>query len=141
MHKELLNGDGILIYFNSISRPYLMQENEFNNKLKPYILNSCSEGTIYKIFDKNTFQNSNLNLDYKIDKSNFIYYWKPLNQCEFAIKGSNAWIKTFGDDPYFESKFPIEFQNKKPILMIIILHPQAYLHLPDRSQVLLMFLD
>ncbi len=121
MSHDLMNRNGVLIYFNSIERDYLMEEEEFINISKPYVSSSYGDGTMYKLFSENNLQNNILNLEYRIDKSNFNNYWNPLSQCEFAIKNDYVWIKTFGDDPYFESKFPLMVQDGDSMLMIVVL--------------------
>jgi len=59
------------------------------------------------------------NLIYRIDYSNFNDYWTPMNDCKFIIKDKIIHISVKSGDPYFESIFPIEFKEKRPLLMII----------------------
>lgn len=59
------------------------------------------------------------NLIYRIDYSNFNDYWTPTNDCKFVIKDKIIHIEVESEDPNFESKFPIEFKEKRPLLMVI----------------------
>ncbi|MBA7709027.1 hypothetical protein ES703_117934 [subsurface metagenome] len=54
-----------------------------------------------------------------MDKSNFKNYWKVLQQCEFDSANDTVWVKVYGDDPYFENTFPIEFKDNRALVMFI----------------------
>lgn len=55
----------------------------------------------------------------KFDYSNFSDFWIPVNQCYFSIKNNNIYVKATGTDPYFESIFPIIFDKKDTLMMIV----------------------
>ena len=86
----------------------------FNNSIV------CRENFFLYLFDKDNFFHK-YPYDYicEMNYSNFSDYWKNLDRCEFNIKDEKVWIKVYGEDPHFESNFPIEFKDDKPILMII----------------------
>jgi len=70
------------------------------------------------IFSEKTFYKS-LVFSMSADHNNFLEYWRSMNQCKFAIKNSKVRILINGDDPWFESKFPIEFKDNQPLLLKI----------------------
>ena len=53
--------------------------------------------------------------------SNFNEYWLPLNQLDFIIEDNSVKLKTSGDNPWFESKFPIEFKDNLPLMLKVII--------------------
>ena len=87
-------------------------DTKFDNSIVP------TENYCLYLFDKEYVLNSS-ELVYKIDKSNFENYWKVLQQCEFDYTDYAVWVKVYGDDPYFENKFPIEFQDNQSLVVFI----------------------
>ncbi|GAI20246.1 unnamed protein product, partial [marine sediment metagenome] len=87
-------------------------DKEFNNSIFPL------ENSYLYLFDKTSVLNSS-KLLYKIDYSNFDEFWKPLSQCNLDIEDNKVWIKVYGEDPYFESLFPIEFKNNNPLMIVV----------------------
>jgi len=77
-----------------------------------------SENYYLYIFNKDDIMNE-ANLIHRIDYSNFGDYWIPMSQCKFVIKDKIIHIIVEGKDPHFESIFPIEFKEKRPLIMII----------------------
>lgn len=48
---------------------------------------------------------------YRFDSENFQNFWEPLNNCEFIIENNEIIINAFGNDPYFESIIPFDFND------------------------------
>lgn len=79
----------------------------------------CTENYYLYLFDNNKFSENYLpGTVYKIDRLNFQQYFKPINECEFGIKNDYVWIKVYGDDPWFETTFPIDFNGNKSLLAL-----------------------
>lgn len=96
------------------------QELPLNYYLVKYFGNAIvsSENYFLYVFNRDDVMDKS-NLIYRIDYSNFNDYWTPINDCKFVIKDKIIHITVESEDPYFESIFPIEFKEKKPLLMII----------------------
>jgi len=56
------------------------------------------------------------------DYRNFNDYWLALNQSKFIIEDYNIGVSVTGEDPWFESRFPIEFKNNLPLLFKIFIN-------------------
>jgi len=91
---------------------YRLIDRKFTNAIIP------SENYNLYLFDKNSLE---LKLIYKMDNITFNNYWRPLNQCEFIVENGKVKIKVKGDDPWFESKFPLEFKNKNSLMLNMII--------------------
>lgn len=87
---------------------------EFNNSIV------YTENYYLYLFDKDLYLEKNTtDCIYRMDYINFKKFWKYLDRCEFDIKDEKVWIKVSGEDPHFESNFPIEFKDNKPILIYV----------------------
>ncbi|MHB8280296.1 MAG: glycosyltransferase family 39 protein, partial [Candidatus Humimicrobiaceae bacterium] len=58
----------------------------------------------------------------QITGSDFLKYFKPLNECKFLIKDNNLYIQVSGDDPYFENINELNLLKYKPLLISINLY-------------------
>ena len=106
----------ILIYSNP-DREIL--EKYFFKKLDVEFINSIvpNENYYLYLFDKDIFSKEYLsNMVYRIDKSNFEEYFRPMNECEFVEEEDATRIKVYGDDPWFETTFPFEFNENSSML-------------------------
>ena len=56
---------------------------------------------------------------------NFEKYFKPVNQSKFIATVDGVNIVVSGDDPWFETSFPIEFGNNNSILSFFSIDSQA----------------
>lgn len=62
------------------------------------------------------------NLVFQISGSDFLKYFKPLNECNFLIKDNDLYINVTGDDPYFENINAYNFSDYKSLLLTIELY-------------------
>ncbi len=72
------------------------------------------------LFNKDIFLSRNSGeLMQEINCSNFTDLWCNLYQCEVFESEDDILLKINGNDPHFESDFPLEFKDNDPILAII----------------------
>lgn len=86
----------------------------FENNLDAIIINTEYISDFYdKLFTNPIIQ---------ISGSDFLKYFKPLNECKFLIKDNNLYIQVSGDDPYFENINELNLLKYKPLLISINLY-------------------
>lgn len=97
--------------WNEKKIPDILTENGFDgilvNKNAEVFLNDY-----YPIYSKLTN-----NLLLKIDKENFNEYLRPLT-CDLVKSKKGIIMKTYNDDPYFETTFPLDIDNKEIIVKV-----------------------
>jgi len=132
----LIPGDWVYIYFGRNLTRYIkyLDQSEFENKSIQEILDNYNldgilintNATTFPIAKK--FCGKSL---LKINSNDFNKYFKPLNQCEFNIQDDIVYLKITGDDPYFESTFPLDFKN----ITSIVLNININVSIPTSMQV------
>jgi len=116
MFEEINNRKGVIVDFYGMERLFLPTISELKKEKNLCLLSKKSDGEILEVCSKKT------ELIYRMDYSNFEDYWRPMNQCEFKIKDSNVLIEVSGDDPWFESKFPIECEADFSLTLLISIY-------------------
>ncbi|MCK5567983.1 MAG: hypothetical protein KAI62_08715 [Actinomycetia bacterium] len=58
---------------------------------------------------------------YSSDRSNFIDFWIPVNNCRFVLTRDKVILEATENDPYFESIFPIQFQKGEYIVINVVI--------------------
>lgn len=97
---------------NSLPKIFKPLENNFTNSIVH------AENYYLFYFEKNDFKVLN-----KIDYANFYNFFRKMNQIDIVLNKKLINIISEGDDPWFESKFPITFDNQDIILKIKIISP------------------
>ena len=77
-----------------------------------------SENYYLYLFEKDNIKQEPIKI---IDYSNFTDNWIALSQCKFIIENKKVLLDISGDDPWFESRFPIKFKDNFPLLLRISL--------------------
>ena len=90
-----------------------MLDTEFTNSIVH------TENYYLYLFDKGRFLEKLSDMGHKIDNTNFSQYFRPMSQCEFESEGDRVRIKVYGNDPWFETTFPIEFYKKRPSILYV----------------------
>jgi len=115
MVNEVKDKKGLFVIFNGRERLYLPSIEDLKKEIQLCLFAKGYDGEIYEVCS------DSLELIYRMDQSNFTDYWEALVACEFDTVGKNVWVKVQSNDPYFESKFPIKFQNKSPLILKILM--------------------
>lgn len=113
MFKNIYDNKGYLIDFYYLERPFLPTISELKIKENLCLYYKNQEGEIYQTCPKN------LTKIFLSDNTNFENFWREMNQCSFEKNTDSVIIKSFGDDPWFESKFKFNF-NSNLILKITL---------------------
>ena len=90
-----------------------MLDTKFDNSMV------ISENYYLYLFDRERLLKKLSDMGYEINSTNFDKYFRSMNQCEFIKEGDGTRIKVYGDDPWFETTFPIKFYDKKPIIFYV----------------------
>ncbi len=116
MFEVIDNKKGVIVNFYGLQRPFLPPMNQLKKEFSLCLLSKKIDGEIYETCSEE------LELVYLMDYSNFSDYWRPMNQCEFKIEDNNILVKVNGEDPWFESKFPIEFRDDSSLILNISIY-------------------
>jgi len=117
----------LLIIPNSLSEPEKEQLRDFKkiDLDTQRIIFNPDNFWIY-VFDEESFKKlTEGKLLFTTDYKNFNEYWLALNQSEFIFENNSIIVNVSGDDPWFESKFPLEFKNNLPLLFKIFINSPA----------------
>ena len=100
---------------SEITRNYEFEEVELDKKafilpLDNYRMFLFSKDVIFKYPTE---------LLYEIDFTDFSDFWKDFERCKLDIKDNDVYIEVYGDDPHFESNFPIDCGENESILIMI----------------------
>ena len=90
-----------------------MLDTEFDNSIV------TSENYYLYLFDRERFLKKLSDMEHIINSTDFEKYFRPMNQCEFIKEKDGIRIKAYGDDPWFETTFSIEFYKKRPIIFYV----------------------
>ena len=111
------NGNKVLLILDEKTIEFKKMLDCFNGNVVKFD-NSINNSENFFVYDFN----KNLKLIKEISYSNFEKFFTPLNDCIFEIKDERILIRVLGNDPYFESNFPINFSDTNSMLILINLH-------------------
>lgn len=117
--KDIGNNDGMIVYFNGVSRLYLIKEKELMKYFNIYEYKKFEDGTIYKTFPIPE------KLLLKTDYNNFDKFWITIADCKIKQKDNKILIEATGNDPSFFCYLDKNLIESLPILLKIKLYTEV----------------
>jgi len=115
MFAQIDDSKGVIIDFSNMERPFLPAIEDLKRENSICLNYKDADGEIYEVCS------GNLEKIFTSDYKNFTDYWRSMNQCSFETIEDNIKVAVTGDDPWFESKFDIDFTLKRPLMLVIYL--------------------
>lgn len=119
MYNKINYDKGYIIDFSYLDRPFLPTTEFLKDNYTLFLYHKDDLGEIYEALPEklsNVFISNNFN---------FKNYWREMNECNFKIENDNIIIQASGDDPWFENKFRLNYNNKKTLMLIINLYTKV----------------